>query len=198
MQFFARHNPIARRPGIPCLTGDALAQNKEGDRGSGIGDRERIRKNPPAEPRAERPCAIPACVSSSSLSPIPDPPAPLRSLRSRSGVTILELLIVLLILLMVTAAAIPIMAPALENRRMREAARLASSFISGARSKAIQSGREVGVVLQRFEGKPYAMTMSYVEVPPPYGGDTIGAPARVQFSWRHPIRLGQHATILSD
>jgi hypothetical protein len=76
---------------------------------------------------------------------------------------------------MVTAAAIPIMAPALENRRMREAARMASSFISGARAKAIQRGREVGVVIQRFEGQRYAMTMSYVEVPPPYGGDTTGA-----------------------
>jgi hypothetical protein len=81
----------------------------------------------------------------------------------------------MVILLMVTAAAIPIMAPALENRRMREAARMASTFISGARAKAIQRGREVGVVLQRFEGQPYAMTMSYVEVPPPYGGDTTGA-----------------------
>jgi hypothetical protein len=81
----------------------------------------------------------------------------------------------MVVLMMVTAAAIPIMAPALENRRMREAARLASTFISGARAKAIQRGREVGVVIQRFEGAPYAMTLSYVEVPPPYGGEVAGA-----------------------
>ena len=88
----------------------------------------------------------------------------------RSGVTLLELLVVILILLMITAAAIPLIAPALDNRRMREASRLASTFISGARSRAIQTGRETGVQLLRFNGNPYATTLAYVEVPPPYGG----------------------------
>lgn len=120
-----------------------------------------------------------------SLTPLLRPPAyslqptASRLRRDRRGVTLLELLIVIMILLMVTAAAIPIMAPALENRRMREAARLASSFVSGARAKAIQSRREVGVVLHRFEGRPYAVSMSYVEVPPPYGGDVTGATCTV-------------------
>jgi prepilin-type N-terminal cleavage/methylation domain-containing protein len=93
----------------------------------------------------------------------------------RHGVTLLELLVVMLILLMVTAAAIPMMAPALQNRRMREAARLASSYISGARARAIQSGRDVGVMIERFEGRPYAMTLSYVDVPLPYAGDSTSS-----------------------
>ena len=92
----------------------------------------------------------------------------------------LELLVVLIILLMVTAAAIPIMAPALDNRRMREAARMTSTFINGARSRAIQTGREVGVQLIRFNGQPYAIQMAYVEVPPPYGGDVTGATVTIQ------------------
>jgi hypothetical protein len=63
---------------------------------------------------------------------------------------------------------------------MREAARLTSTFISGARSRAIQTGREVGVVIQRFNGNPYAMALAYVEVPPAYGGDVTGATCKAR------------------
>jgi hypothetical protein len=79
------------------------------------------------------------------------------------------------IMLMVTAAAIPVMMPALTNRRMREASRLSSSFISGARARAIETGRPAGVMLERFNGLPMAMQLSYVEVPPPYAGDTLNS-----------------------
>ena len=89
--------------------------------------------------------------------------------------TLLELLIVMVILMMITAAAIPLLAPAVQNRRMREASRMVSSYISGARSKAIESGQPVGVMIERSNGQPYAMTLSYVEQPPPYSGDTTGA-----------------------
>lgn len=102
-----------------------------------------------------------------------------RTIRAKTvpsrGVTLLELLIVMAIMVMVTAAAIPIMLPAVQNRRMREASRLVSSYISGARSRAIETGRPVGVMVERLNGQPYAMTLSYVEVPPPYAGDTTGA-----------------------
>ena len=104
--------------------------------------------------------------------PNPQPPAPSRVPR---GVTLLELLIVMTIMLMVTAAAIPVMMPALTNRRMREASRLTSSFISGARARAIETGRPAGVMLERFNGLPMAMQLSYVEVPPPYAGDTLSS-----------------------
>jgi prepilin-type N-terminal cleavage/methylation domain-containing protein len=89
----------------------------------------------------------------------------------RPGVTLIELLIVLTILLIVTAAAIPLMVPATQNRRMREASRLVSSYFAGARSRAVELNRPVGVMIQRFDGRPYSMTLSYVEVPPTYSGD---------------------------
>jgi prepilin-type N-terminal cleavage/methylation domain-containing protein len=127
------------------------------------------------------------------------------------GVTLLELLIVMTIMLMVTAAAIPVMMPALQNRRMREASRLASSFISGARARAIETGRPAGVMLERFNGLPMAMQLSYVEVPIPYAGDTlsskvvlnsngiitsIGIPAGANDSlWRGVIRFGDHVRL---
>lgn len=98
------------------------------------------------------------------------PTNPTRS--TRRGVTLIELLIVMLILMMVTAAAIPLMAPAVQNRRMREAARLISSYFSSARSRAIETGRPVGVMIERFNGQNFALNLSQVEVPQPYSGDS--------------------------
>jgi prepilin-type N-terminal cleavage/methylation domain-containing protein len=101
-------------------------------------------------------------------------------LSRRRGVTLLELLVVLLILLMVTAAAIPIVAPAMQNRQMREASRLVSSYLSTARSRAVETGRPVGVKLERFGGiQPFAMVLSQIEVPPPYAGDTYDSKCMV-------------------
>lgn len=93
--------------------------------------------------------------------------------RAARGVTLLEILIVLTIMLMVTGATIPLIAPALQNRRMQEASRLVSSFISGARSRAIETGKPVGVVFERSNGLPFCSQLSYVEVPPRYSGDTL-------------------------
>jgi prepilin-type N-terminal cleavage/methylation domain-containing protein len=89
------------------------------------------------------------------------------------GVTLLEILIVMTIMLMITAATLPVVIPAISNRRMREASRLVSTFISGARSRAIETGRPVGVMFERFNGLPLAYTISYVEMPPTYSGDTL-------------------------
>jgi prepilin-type N-terminal cleavage/methylation domain-containing protein len=100
-----------------------------------------------------------------------------RSEQPKRGITLLELLIVMVILLMVTAAAIPIMAPALRNRQMREATRLVSAYLGAARARAVQTGRPVGVIIERDNGKPYALQMSQVEVPLPYAGDFSGSAA---------------------
>jgi Tfp pilus assembly protein FimT len=99
-------------------------------------------------------------------------------MRSR-GITILELLIVLVIMLMVTAAAIPMMAPALRNRQMREATRLVSAYLGAARARAVQTGRPVGVVIEREDGSAFSLRISQVEVPPPYAGDVQSASAVV-------------------
>ncbi len=93
--------------------------------------------------------------------------------RAARGITLLELLVVMLIILMVTAAAIPIIAPAMQNRQMREATRLVTSFLGAAKARAVQTGRPVGVVIERFNGQPFALQMAQVEVPPPYSGDTM-------------------------
>jgi len=90
-----------------------------------------------------------------------------RSNRSTNdrGVTLLELLVVMTIMLMVTAAAIPIMRPAMQNRRTREAARLLTSYISAARTRAIESGRDTGLIFERFNNLPFALNISMAQVP---------------------------------
>jgi type II secretory pathway pseudopilin PulG len=104
------------------------------------------------------------------------------------GVTVLELLIVMTILLMITAATIPFVTPAVQNRRMRESSRLVSTYVSAARSRAIETGRSVGVLFQRFNSLPLAYTLSYVEMPPPYAGESASATASVTLNGMNQLR----------
>lgn len=113
--------------------------------------------------------------------------------RTRGGITLLELLIVMVILLMITAAAIPIIAPATRNRAMRESTRLTSSYLGEARARAVQTGRPVGVVIERNNGLPFAFTMAQIEVPPPYSGDVVGATAVVAITTPGTTE-GEHAS----
>ncbi|MEX2118547.1 MAG: prepilin-type N-terminal cleavage/methylation domain-containing protein [Pirellulales bacterium] len=91
----------------------------------------------------------------------------------RRGLTLIELLIVITVMLAVTALTIPVMAPALKGRRVREATRMIDVFVNGARNRATLTGRPVGVIFERVPGLPEASaTLAYAEVPPPYAGDT--------------------------
>ena len=115
--------------------------------------------------------------------------------------TLIELLIVMAIMLMVTAAAIPMIVPATRNRQMRESVRLVNSYIAGARARAIETGRPVGVMFERFNGQNFSMNLSYVEVPLPYSGDTVNSRVLVSGGeitsfvsgdalWQNQIRYG--------
>lgn len=90
----------------------------------------------------------------------------------RSGVTLIELLIVILVMLMITAVTVAAISPALEGRKLREAARIVDVFLNGARNRAIGSGKIVGVLIEPDELEPsQCIALSYVEQPDPYGGD---------------------------
>jgi type II secretory pathway pseudopilin PulG len=107
----------------------------------------------------------------------------------RGGVTLIELLVVITILMMITAAAIPLIAPSVQNRRVREATRLVSSYFAAARARAAETGRPVGVMIQGFTAglasstSPtagttnynFSMNLSMVETPVPYAGDTVSS-----------------------
>jgi prepilin-type N-terminal cleavage/methylation domain-containing protein len=101
----------------------------------------------------------------------------------RLGLTLIELLVVMVILTIITAASIPLLTTGVEQRRVREAARLVSSYISSAKTRAIETGRPAGVMVQCFNNAGSRQFFSYslvaVEVPTPYAGDTTGSAALV-------------------
>lgn len=99
----------------------------------------------------------------------------------RRGLTLLELLVVITIMLILLAVMLPRLRPMMEQRRMREAARTVSVFFGAARSRAMETGRPVGVAIERLKIQPdAAVTLRMVEAPPLYAGDVIGARVRVR------------------
>jgi type II secretory pathway pseudopilin PulG len=97
-----------------------------------------------------------------------------RAVADRSGFTLLELMIVILIMISVTATTIPVVAPAMRGRQVREGARMVSTFFNAARNRAIESGRPAGVWLERLPGMREAcVTLHFAEIPPAYAGDFL-------------------------
>jgi len=101
-------------------------------------------------------------------------------------------LVVIAILLILLAVALPAIGLGTNEKRTREASRGVNAFFAAARDKAISSGRPFGVALNRFHagettsgagsdqrGLNTCMTLSYVEVPPPYSGDSIYSRLRI-------------------
>jgi type II secretory pathway pseudopilin PulG len=90
--------------------------------------------------------------------------------------TLVELLIVVGIMLAITAIAIPLMVPSLEERRMLETSRNLTTLFASARSRSIANGRAAGVVLHRAAGLAEACSsLSLAEVQEPYAGGFVGS-----------------------
>jgi len=106
-----------------------------------------------------------------------------KSGQSPRGATLIELLVVVGILALLAATAVPMLRPALEGRRVREAARAVNVYISSARNRALETGRPSGVMFQRMDVQAAAsMIIQQVEVPPTYAGDSTNASAELQRS----------------
>lgn len=100
--------------------------------------------------------------------------------RRRGGFTLVELLVVIFIMLAITAVTLPVIAPAMQNRDVREAARMIDVFINGARTRAKLNGHPYGVMIERTPGQPNAaVTLSYCEQPDAYSGDFQGSGIRM-------------------
>ena len=120
-----------------------------------------------------------AAKKTSPGSPIPNP----QSLIPRPAFTLIELLIVITITLILMVSAAVMLAPALQNRSVREAARAVNAYLSSARNAAMETGQPCGVIFRCFNtATPCAMTLEQCAVPPPYAGDTIGAGVTVQLA----------------
>jgi hypothetical protein len=74
------------------------------------------------------------------------------------------------------AVSIPLIRYSLEHDKTREASRQLNMMLAGARTRAIERGRPVGVWLQRSDQAPDACVEVYLaEAPAPYVGDLTGA-----------------------
>src|SRR3954452_22821439 len=70
--------------------------------------------------------------------------------RSPRGMTLIELLVVIVILTTIVGAAIPLLSPSNDDRRLREAARGLNTYITGAQTRAIATKRPYGVAFKRL------------------------------------------------
>lgn len=106
-----------------------------------------------------------------------------RRLNHRSGLTLVELLVVIAIITIVSAATIPLFTPPLDDQKTREAARMFSTMLESARSRAVESGRPAGIWLQTVAGNPLAVSdMFTCEVPEPYSGGTTSSTAAINYT----------------
>ncbi len=130
----------------------------------------------------------------------------------RRAFTLIELLVVVLIMLLLAGISLPVIAPALDTRRLRETSRSITAFLNAARNDAMRNGRPVGVAFERYTDPAsgnsipgMSIILRQVEVPPPYAGDyttsqvqVIGAGTNLQITgfpsndvgWQNAVRVG--------
>lgn len=100
----------------------------------------------------------------------------------RRGITLVELLVVVTIMVLLLAIAIPMMQPTMKSRQVREAARGVNMYFGGARIKAKELGRPVGVLIERSGTVPQgSVILRQIEMPENYGGETWDS--KIKVAW---------------
>lgn len=93
---------------------------------------------------------------------------------ARRAMTLVELLVVVSIGVLLLAMAVPMLKPAVQEGRIREAARQVAVFCAIAKARAAESGNTVAVWIERSSNDPNAAQELFLaESPPPYVGDTL-------------------------
>ena len=78
---------------------------------------------------------------------------------------------VVMIMAIMLAVAVPIVRPPVEARTVREAARMVNTALASARTRAIQTGRPVGVMFEPSDAAGNnCATLHYVQVAAPWSG----------------------------
>jgi type II secretory pathway pseudopilin PulG len=108
---------------------------------------------------------------------------------STAGITLIELLIVIVILTTLVAAAIPILSPSSNDRRIREASRAINTYITAAQTKAMELRRPVGVALKKLsadtgnaDDNGVCLELFHVEQPPAFIGFDETSAVRISFA----------------
>ncbi len=127
------------------------------------------------------------------------------SIPRRHGLTLVELLMVISIMTILMVVAIPMIRPAFQDRNIREASRQVSSFFAGAQARAAETGRPVGVWMERRDdsaiGRIHAVQLFMAEVPPKFTGAIrdarvlVDATGNIGFSGLDPSIL---ASLIGD
>ncbi|MFM7075719.1 MAG: Tfp pilus assembly protein FimT/FimU, partial [Planctomycetaceae bacterium] len=100
--------------------------------------------------------------------------------RRRPGMTLVELLVVVAIIGLLAVTVLPNVSATAESRRSREAARVASSFVAKAQSRAIGRPEWAGVTcVPPNPNATYAIDLFQSGVPQVYRGESLGATAEI-------------------
>ena len=91
---------------------------------------------------------------------------------ARRGLTLVEMLVVITILLIMFAFAAPMIQPAMEQARIREGARLANAAFARARTRAIETGNPVGLLIEPSANNNGAsFRLGFAQVPVLFAGE---------------------------
>ena len=92
-----------------------------------------------------------------------------RTSRTPRGLTLMELLVTIMIMGIMIAVAVPVIRPPVDARSVKEAARMVSTALTSARTKAIETGRSYGIQFEPFssDGRQ-VQTLAFVQTPTPY------------------------------
>lgn len=105
-----------------------------------------------------------------------------RILHRRAGMTLIELLVVVAIIGLLAVTVLPNVASTTENRRSREAARVASTFVARAQSRAIGRPEWAGVSFVRpptNANATFAIDLFQAGIPQVYRGESLISRARI-------------------
>jgi prepilin-type N-terminal cleavage/methylation domain-containing protein len=101
----------------------------------------------------------------------------------RRGMTLVELLVVVAIVGLLAVTVLPNIANTAESRRSREAARMVSSFVAKAQSRALGSPEMAGFMVAATGSASFAaLDLFLADVPPAYRGDTTNATITISSS----------------